>query len=152
MILVALVTMFFVKASARNDRDSLKIFIFGTFPKKESYQLFYKNTCYEFTFKSTRYQHSGCSIKVAIDDSLKDGDLMPIEIFKKRFGKYQDVFIRVFYNSNSTFLILWRDYRQKDKYPFVEKWQNKRPNIISWSNDFWDIYSPATLSPSVNCK
>lgn len=126
--------------------DSLKIFIYGSFPKKESFQIYYSGTVYEFETTKTR-ESKGWSIKVPLPEGIKEGDELPIGIYKKRFGKYKDTYLKINFQTCNHYIIIYRNFRQKAKYPFVEKWQNIRPYTAAYDNKFWDLDSPPTLKP-----
>ncbi|MBS1636810.1 MAG: hypothetical protein JST26_12915 [Bacteroidetes bacterium] len=119
--------------------DSLKVYIVGDFSRREHFKIYTPGKTYIINGSKNKF----CSIKawyfyLPIDSTIKDCSLLPIVIEKCRGRRSHDVRLKCYFQTDRKYFILWKDYRQSSKYPFIELWSKFPFGSAFISKEFWE--------------
>ncbi len=119
------------------NHDSIRVYIMGNFNKKDVFKIHTSNRTYFIENKENYCSSRAWYLYITLDSIPKDGDLLPILIEKKIGSKFYDVKLRVYYESDRSYLILWKDYRQSKKFPFIAMWKKSILNFPTINSEIW---------------
>lgn len=124
-----LILLFILAASVLNlkSQDSLLVRVIGKFKKNEFFKFYCdSNRVYNIYSPKTSDNQFALFFYILLPENIKDGDQIPLSIYRKkgRWGNYRSVNFYAVYQKDIKYFVLYRSYRQKNRYCFSYLWLN----------------------------
>ncbi len=121
-------------------QDSLKIHGLGYF-KDETFRFYYDSLIYTVKMENTSKTVdpiTGFTFKIPLPEDIREGDILNLVVKRKsKYGLfYRDIKLYFEYR-NLDYLVLVRDFRQRDRYPLCAFWTCEPP-LDNINHKFWD--------------
>jgi len=114
--------------------DTIKVHFIGYGFKNETYKIFYNGLEYS---KKTNFGTDAFAINIFVPDSIKNGQRINMRIYRR--GNFRlrfiDTQVKVHFESNKNYLVVYRDFKLKNRYSFTVFWTDV--GFIK-NETFWD--------------
>ncbi|MCR9155368.1 MAG: hypothetical protein NXI09_14790 [Bacteroidetes bacterium] len=137
IVFIIIMSLFVVSVKAQ---DSLIIHVIGYF-KDETFRFYYDSLIYTVKMENTSKTVdpiTGFTFKIPLPANIREGDILNLMVKRKsKYGLfYRDTKLYINYR-NLDYLVLVRDFRQRDRYPLDAFWTCV-PSLININQKFWD--------------
>jgi len=123
-----------------SSQDSLKVYVVGYF-KNEIFKIYHDSTIFTIKAKNSRGVINGTQGFTFKIPKLKDTSeyvFLNMVIFRKsKYGIFYRNTKLYILNDTLDYLVITRNFRQRNRYPLCYYWTCKPPNNITISYKFW---------------